>query len=101
MRRRQRQAHDALCRDHVLTAADRLDRLRNAVERSGLQAREEMERALDRLRGLSNRATARIEAAHLAADDTWPFARAEADQAIEELVRGIDALEDRLKRAAA
>lgn len=101
MRRRQRQAHDVLCRDLVLHTAERLDRLRTLVERSGLHDREEFERRLDTLRGLRNRVMARVEAAHLAADDAWPFARATADQAIEELVNGIDAIENQLKRAAA
>lgn len=101
MRGRQRQAYDLLCRDLVLHAAERLDRLRTLVERSGLQDREELERTLDTLRGQRNRVTARIEAAHLATDDAWPFARAKADQAIEEMMSGIDAIENQLKRAAA
>lgn len=101
MRCRQRQAHDALCRNLVLNAAERLDRLRSLVERSGLREREAMERTLDTLRGLRNRVAARIEAGHLATDDTWPFARAQADQAINELMSGIDALEHQLKRVAA
>ncbi len=101
MRRNQRQAHDLLCRDLVLHTAERLDRLRTMVERSGLHNREELERTLDTLRGLRNRVMARVEAAHLATDDAWPFARATADQAIEELMGGLDAVEKRLKRAAA
>lgn len=98
---RQRQAHDSLCRDFLLHASDRLDRLRTQVERGFQDDREDLERALDSLRGLLNRVTGRIEAAHLANDDAWPFARAMADQAIEELVSGLDAAEVRLKRAAA
>lgn len=103
---RQRQAHDTLCRDLLLHATDRLDRLRSLVERWPQlgredRGRENMERTLDALRGLLNRVTGRIEAAHLATDDAWPFARAMADQAIEELVANLDAAEARLKRAAA
>ena len=98
---RQRHAYDSLCRDLLLHAADRLDRLRTQVERWTQGDREELERTLDTLRGLLNRVTARVEAAHLAADDAWPFARAVADQAIEELMKGLDAVEVRLKRAAA
>ncbi|MBP2293471.1 hypothetical protein [Azospirillum rugosum] len=98
---RQRQAHDTLCRDLLFHATDRLDRLRSLVERRTQPDREDMERTLDALRGLLNRVTGRIEAAHLATDDAWPFARAMADQAIEELVASLDAAEARLKRAAA
>ena len=98
---RQRQAHDTLCRDLLLHATGRTDRLRHLVERWTQPDREDLERTLDTLRGLLNRVTGRIEAAHLASDDAWPFARAMADQAIEDLLTSLDAAEARLKRAAA
>ncbi|WP_448207903.1 hypothetical protein [Azospirillum sp. sgz302134] len=98
---RQRQAHDSLCRDLLLHASDRLDRLRTQVERWNQNDREQLERTLDALRGLLNRVAGRVEAAHLANDEAWPFARAMADQAVDELVAGLDAAEVRLKREAA
>ena len=103
---RGRHAHDAKCRDLLQATADRLDRLRSLVERSGPDAREnmtreEMERTLDILRGQRNRLCARVEAARIATDDAWPFARAIADQTAEELVNGIEGMEARLKRLAA
>lgn len=91
-----RQAHNAQCRDLILAATERLDRLRHAVERSGADRREELERTLDTLRGLHNRAMARAEAAHMVTDDAWPYARLNADETIQELVRAMDALESRL-----
>lgn len=101
MRCRQRQAYDTLCRDLVQHTEERLDRLRSVVERSGQPGREELERALDTLRGQHNRVIARAEAAHGATDDAWPFARAKADQAIADLMGGLDALENQLKQRAA
>ncbi|MDQ2104556.1 hypothetical protein [Azospirillum isscasi] len=103
---RNRHAHDAKCRDLLRATADRLDRLRSQVERSSPDAcetmsREEMERTLDTLRGQRNRLSARVEAARIATDDAWPFARAIADQAAEELVAGLDGMDARLKRVAA
>ncbi len=98
---RNRHAHDAKCRDLLRATADRLDRLRSLVERSGPDVREEMERTLDTLRGQRNRLSARVEAARLATDDAWTFARAIADQAADELVSGLDSMEARLKRLAA
>lgn len=101
MSRRERQAFDALSRDLVLHATDRMDRLRSTVERFEINGRETWERTLDSLRGLRNRATARIEAAHLADDDAWPFLRARADQAMTELMRALDDIDHRLQRLAA
>ncbi|WP_168220346.1 hypothetical protein [Azospirillum thermophilum] len=98
---RTRQAFDQLCRDLLDQATERMDRLRSFVERSGGAGREGWERMLDNLRGERNRATARIEAARLADDDTWPTARAQADQAITDLMECIDDLDRRLQRLAA
>ena len=103
---RNRHAHDANCRDLLHATADRLDRLRSLVERSGPElretmSREEMERTLDALRGQHNRLSARVEAARIATDDAWAFSRAIADQAADELVNGLDSMEARLKRVAA
>ncbi|AIB11450.1 hypothetical protein ABAZ39_05360 [Azospirillum argentinense] len=106
MSRRNRHAHDAKCRTLLQATADRLDRLRSQVERFGLEghegmSRDELERTLDALRGQHNRLSARVEAARIATDDAWTFARAIADQAAAELADGLDGMEARLKRVAA
>ncbi|HEY0838337.1 MAG TPA: hypothetical protein VGE72_30805 [Azospirillum sp.] len=96
-----RQAYDSYCRDLIQHAGERLERLRSSVERRGEDERLDLERRLDELRGRRNRLMARVEAAHQASDESWPFARAQAAQAIDELVSGLDDLETRLQRAAA
>ncbi|CBS86802.1 hypothetical protein [Azospirillum lipoferum] len=101
MSRRNRHAFDTLSRDLVLRATDRMETLRSMVERAGSDRRETWERTLDRLRGLNNRAIARIEAAHLADDDAWPFARAQADQAMMDLMRALDDFDGHLRLLAA
>lgn len=100
MSRRNRQAFDTLSRDLVLRATDRMETLRSMVERADSNRRETWERTLDRLRGLNNRAIARIEAAHMA-DDAWPFARAQADQAMMDLMRALDDFDGHLRLIAA
>ncbi|BAI71822.1 hypothetical protein AZL_011840 [Azospirillum sp. B510] len=101
MSRRNRQAFDTLSRDLVLRATDRMETLRSMVERADSDRRETWERTLDRLRGLNNRAIARIEAAHMADDDAWPFARAQADQAMMDLMRALDDFDGHLRLLAA
>ncbi|MBP2229307.1 hypothetical protein [Azospirillum agricola] len=101
MSSRERQAFDALSRDLVLHAADRMERLRSTVERAEIEGREMWERTLDSLRGLRNRASGHIEAARRADDDAWPFARARADQAMRELMHALDDIDGRLQRLAA
>jgi hypothetical protein len=100
MTRRRRQAHEALCRDFLAQTGDRLEQLRSAAERSTAN-RLELERALDHARGLGNRVLARVEAARQASDDAWPFARAQADQAIADMAQAIAELEQALSKAAA
>jgi len=100
MTRRRRQAHEGLCRDLLAQAEARLEALRTAAERSDGN-RLELERALDHARGLCNRVLARVEAARQASDDAWPFARAQADQAIAEMTQAIAEVDQRLSRAAA
>lgn len=102
MSARHREAHENLCRDLLASATRRLDDLRTAVERSKADDQADLERALDSLRGLHNRALARMEAAHLADDESWPPARAQADQALAALTRGLDEVQARIpvRRAA-
>lgn len=95
-----RHGHEARCRDLLALAEDRLEQLRSIVERRAGD-RLDQERALDNARGLCNRVLARLEAAHQASDDAWPFARAHADQAVNEMLQAIDDLERQLSRAAA
>jgi hypothetical protein len=101
MSRRNRQAFDTLSRELVLRATDRMETLRSMVERAGSDRRETWERTLDCLRGLNNRAIARIEATHMADDDAWPFARAQADQAMMDLMRALDEFDGHLRLLAA
>lgn len=96
-----RQAHHTACRNTIVLLGERLERLRQSVERHDPAERQGLERTLDALRGQRNRVMARAEEAFQTSDDAWPFARARADQAIAELVDGLDALEARLSRAAA
>lgn len=98
---RERQAFETLSRDLIQHAANRMERLRSTVERTEIQGREAWERTLDSLRGLRNRATAHIEAAHRADDDAWPFARARADQVMVELMRALDDIDRQVQRLAA
>ena len=100
MSRHKRHGHEARCRDLLAHAEGRLEQLRSVVER-GAGDRLDQERALDHARGLCNRVLARVEAARQSSDDAWPFARAHADQAVNEMQHAIDELESRLSRAAA
>lgn len=101
MNNRERQSFDALSRDLIRHATDRMERLRSSVERADISGREAWERTLDSLRGLRNRASGHIEAARRADDDAWPFARARAEQAMSELTRAIDDIGGRFQRIAA
>src|SRR4051794_1501763 len=98
MRGHKRHGHEARCRDLLALAESRLEQLRSIVERSAGD-RFDQERALDHARGLCNRVLARVEAAHQASDDAWPFARAHADQAVDAMLQAIDELEPQLSRA--
>lgn len=100
MSRHPRRGHESLCRDALAQTEIRLDTLRRAVERRP-GVRRELERALDDARGLHNRALARVEATRQAGEESWPFARAQADQAMAEMQQALDELELRLARAAA
>ncbi len=106
MSHRERDAFDSRARAHLTTITDRMNDLRTTVERfegksRDSAGREPLERALDSLRGLRNRAAARIEAAHQADDDAWPTARAQADRALREAQTALDDLAARLHPQAA
>lgn len=96
-----RDTHEAQCRDRLTSATRRLDDLRNTVERLRRDDRGEFERALDGLRGLHNRALARLEAARLAQPESWPLARAQADQALDDLTRRLDEVESHIQQRQA
>lgn len=96
-----RDTHEAHCRERLQTATRGLDDLRSIVERLRSEDQGDFERALDGLRGLHNRALARLEAARLAPPDSWPLARAQADQALDDLARRLDEVEGRLQQRQA
>lgn len=96
MNERRRDAIVSLCRDHIARVSVRMDVIRSEVERLSSPTREEIERELDRLRGLRNRALARTEAARLADDEAWDGARAQLDQTIQALNNELGHLETRL-----
>lgn len=96
MNERRRDAIVSLCRDHIARVSFRMDVIRSTVERLSLPDRQSIERELDRLRGLRNRALARAEAARLADDDSWDGAQAQLDQTIQALNSELGALETRL-----
>lgn len=94
-------------RRRILAAAEQMETLRATAERQPLARRREAEGLLDRLRGLLNRALARLEAARLeaarmAGDDPWRVqaARLAAQSAAEELFDELTRAEDRLPLAA-
>lgn len=89
-------------RRRILAAAEQMETLRAAAERQPLARRREAEGLLDRLRGLLNRALARLEAARMAGDDPWRVqaARLAAQSAAEELFDELTRAEDRLPLAA-
>lgn len=96
-----RGTHDAHSRDRLASATRHLDDLRSIVERLRREERGDFERTLDGLRGQHNRALARLEAARLALPESWPLARARADQALDDLTRGLDEVESRLQQRLA
>ena len=100
MSHHRRHGHEAQCRDLLAHTGTRLEQLRRLVER-GTGDRLNEERALDHARGLHNRALARVEAARQSSDDAWPFARAQADQAVNEMLQAVGELENTLARKAA
>lgn len=95
MSERWRDAQVNLCRDHITQATFRMDALRSSVERLPLPNRADIERELDRLRGLRNRALARTEAARYADEAAWDGLRAQIDHAIDALDIELRDLESR------
>lgn len=81
----------------VLQAGEKLDELRCHAERLPVVQRRDAESALDRLRGLFNRALARVEAVRMAGDDADKLKRAVAGAAValEELRDGLTGMENR------
>lgn len=89
-------------RRKISVAAEQMEALRAAAERQPPPRRREAENLLDQLRGLLNRALARLEAARMASDDPWRVnaARLEAQSAAEELFDELSQAENRLPLAA-
>ncbi|MFD1627525.1 hypothetical protein [Azospirillum griseum] len=106
MNQQERDAFDSRARVQLTTITNQMNDLRTTVERfdgrsRDITGREPLERALDSLRGLRNRAAARIEAAHQADDDAWPTARAHAERALREAQGVLDDMSARLHAQAA
>lgn len=97
----ERDGHVARSHERLLDAARRLEALRSHVERQPAERRHDLERTLDRLRGLRNRALARLEDCRRASGDVWPAIRNQATTAVDELVAGITEVEAMLERMAA
>lgn len=91
---------EARARGRVAEAAERLDEMRRWVERQPSARRGEYEPALDHLRGLLNRAKARLERVRMASDGLADSARSSAAEALDELWENVHDLENRLPRAA-
>jgi hypothetical protein len=91
-----RDAIVSLCRDHIARVSTRMDVIRSTVERLPMADREAIERRLDHLRGLRNRALARTEAARMADDNSWDGAQAQLDQTIRDLNSELGEIETRI-----
>lgn len=89
-------------RRQIAVAAGQLETLRAVAERQPPARRREAETLLDQLRGLLNRALARLEAARIADNDPWRVqaARSDAHSAAEELFDELARAEGRLPLAA-
>ncbi|HRQ83157.1 MAG TPA: hypothetical protein PKZ97_18750 [Azospirillaceae bacterium] len=89
-------------RRRIAVAAEQLETLRAVAERLPPARRREAEALLDRLRGLLNRALARLEAARIADNDPWRVqaARSDAQSAAEDLFGELAQAEGRLPLAA-
>jgi hypothetical protein len=101
MNERRRDAYVNLCRDTIRHVTSRMDALRSMVERLPFPTRADIERELDRIRGLLNRAVARTEAARFADDTAWEGVRTQIEGAFSILERELGALESRLPRVPA
>lgn len=101
MRAPDRTVSVALCRTRIVEADSRLEALRIAVERRPARTRTADERALDRLRGMRNRAMARVEAAHRAPDDGCDGPLHAALAAVDALLTAMRDVEHMLDAAAA
>lgn len=89
-----------VARRRIADASRRLDEMRQWVERQPGARRSEYEPTLDRIRGLLNRAKARLERVRMASDGLVDSARGSAVEALDELCENVHDLESRLPRAA-
>jgi len=98
-RLRQRYVEAACSELNVLTR--RLERLRSVVERGRGDRRLQHERHLDDLRGLANRATAKVEDVRRASEDAWKSFKVHADSAIAQFRDKIEIFEAEFAELAA
>ena len=94
MARRMKQVYVSRAAEDLRILAERLDRLRAATERLGADRKLLLEPALDDMRGMRNRAEAKLEDVRRAPDDAWSVFKVHADGAIENLKLAIHRFED-------
>lgn len=80
---------------------ERLDRLHAVAARLVPERRSAAERMLDTLRGIRNRAGAKVEGVRRAPEDAWSDVKVHAEAAVAELRAAVDRLEALLRPEAA
>lgn len=96
MFRRSKEAYLATAAEELRDLHDRMETLRLSSRRLESGQGLLLERALDDLRGRSNRAEARLEEVRRASEDAWAMLRPRSEAALETLRTGIAHLEDML-----
>jgi hypothetical protein len=101
MFRRSKEAYLAAAAEELRNLHDRMDNLRRSSRRLETEQGMMLERALDDLRGRSNKAEAKLEELRRAPDDIWAMLRPRLEAVLEELRGGIGQLEKQLDREVA
>lgn len=91
---RMKQVYVSRAAEDLRILGERLDRLRAATERLGTDRKLLLEPALDDMRGMRNRAEAKLEDVRRTSDDAWPVFKVHADGAIESLRSAIHRFEE-------
>lgn len=94
MFRRSKQAYLAAAAEELRNLHERMEKLRVSSRRLDNEQGMMLERALDDLRGRSNRAEAKLEELRRAPEDSWAMLRPRSDMALEDLRVGVGRLED-------
>ena len=101
MNAQDKRAWELARRNEIEEFTVRLEALRKSTFYLTGDVRLDAERSLDELRGLINRALARIEAIRFSHDDTWRLARQPAETAFARARETFEELEAKLFRRAA